>query len=220
VAVRPRPTVLSLSVLVASGGLFGAALQGVVTHGGLAMADPTLFGDVLARRAGWLTTVALATTELGYGPLVYALLLATGSLLWHRRRDWRTPLLALAVLATGQLVRLAVMRAVRRMRPPQQFWLAQPDGFSFPSGHTTTATMGYILIAWLLAQLWPARRIPLFVGAAVVAAAVGLSRVYLGVHWPSDVLAGWALGLAWLSLAALAMPIWHFQRVHAHNRAG
>ena len=217
-AVRPRPSVLSLSILVASGGLFGAALQGVLAHGGLTLADPTLFVDVLARRAGWLSTVALVTTELGYGPLVYALLLATGFLLWHRQRDWRAPLIALTVLATGQLVRLAVMRAVRRTRPPPQFWLAQPDGFSFPSGHTTTATLGYLLIAWLLAQLWPAKRIPLFVAAAGIAATVGLSRVYLGVHWPTDVLAGWALGLAWLSLAALAMRTWHFQEVLGHNR--
>jgi undecaprenyl-diphosphatase len=81
------------------------------------------------------------------------------------------------------------MEAVHRMRPSHEFWLAQPGGFSFPSGHTITATLGYVLVAWLLTQLWPAKRIPLFAGAGMLAAAVGLSRLYLGVHWPSDVLA-------------------------------
>jgi undecaprenyl-diphosphatase len=205
-----RPIVLSLSVLVASGWLFAGVVQDVMAGDGVALADPKVSADILARRTPPLNVVARATTELG-SAVVYPLLLAAGVLLWRRRRDWRTPVMALMVLGTGQLVRLGVMEVVRRPRPPQQFWLAQPDGFAFPSGHTTTATIAYLLIARLLAQLWPVKRTLLFVGAGVLAAAVGVSRVYLGVHWPSDALGGWSLGTAWLALVALAVQARRFR---------
>jgi undecaprenyl-diphosphatase len=107
-----RPIVLSLSVLVASGWLFGGLLQDVLARDGVSLADPALLGDIMAHRTQWLTIVAKVITELG-GPLVYAFLLATGLLLWRRHRDWRRPVLALGVLGAGQLVRFGIMSLIQ-----------------------------------------------------------------------------------------------------------
>lgn len=77
---------------------------------------------------------------------------------------------------------------------------------SFPSGHATTSAVVYLTIGVLLAQratTWPARALYLL-GAVILVGAVGLSRIYLGVHFPTDVLAGWALGAAW-ALICLAV---------------
>ena len=79
----------------------------------------------------------------------------------------------------------------------------QAGGYAFPSGHTTTATVGYGLAAALLIVLFPRVRAVIAVAAVVLIAGVGLSRTYLGVHWPTDVLGGWALGTSWLALGAL-----------------
>ncbi|MCA1671781.1 MAG: bifunctional DedA family/phosphatase PAP2 family protein [Actinobacteria bacterium] len=207
-----RSVVLGLSVLVVSGWLFGGLLQDVLARDGVALADPALLGAVMVHRTGWLTVIATGVTQLGWSPVVYALLLATGVLVWHRQHDWRRPVLALAVLGAGQLLHIAMMDAVHRVRPPREFWLVQPYGFSFPSGHTMTATVGYALLAWLLCRFWLSKQVVLIVLAGGLAVTVGMSRVYLGVHWPSDVLASWCLGIAWLSLASLATLTWRFQQ--------
>lgn len=80
---------------------------------------------------------------------------------------------------------------------------------SFPSGHTMLATVVYLTLATMLARVTRRRRLKLyyFVVAGLVAVSVGVSRVYLGVHWPTDVIAGWAAGTAW------ALGVWLLARV-------
>ena len=124
-------------------------------------------------------------------------------LLALRRLGQRRWLVAgLVGLATGQLVRWSVMTSVGRPRPAHEFWLTGAGGQSFPSGHTTTATLGYGLLGYLLWRLCRKRwqRLALVGTGLVLAGAVGASRAYLGVHWVSDVVGGWSLGLFWLGL--------------------
>ena len=81
---------------------------------------------------------------------------------------------------------------------------------SFPSGHSTLSAATYLTLAAILSSLDRRRRFKAFVFALaiLVTVAVGVSRVYLGVHWPTDVLAGWTLGAAWALLARVALGLW------------
>ena len=122
-------------------------------------------------------------------------------------RHWHGALaLAIAVPAT-QLVVDLIKSAVERPRP--DLALTDAAGHSFPSGHSATSVALYALLAYALARLarGHSRRAIVLCGAAI-AASVGVSRVWLGAHYPTDVLAGWAVGaavaaLAWLAVAGL-----------------
>ncbi|HEY2286646.1 MAG TPA: phosphatase PAP2 family protein, partial [Streptosporangiaceae bacterium] len=99
---------------------------------------------------------------------------------------------------------------VGRARPPVADWAGAASGLSFPSGHTTAATLAALSGAWVLAARarpgWPRRAV--WAGAAACAVTVGWSRVWLGVHWPTDVTAGWLFGVAWTAacVAAITVP--------------
>ncbi len=185
-------------------GLFSALTVTVSAHPERGAVDSRLLSTVANHRSGALTALAKVTTTLGTGYVVYPVLAAAGVILWWRRGRWLPGAAALAFLLAGQGVRLAVNRGVARPRPPQSLHLVNAWGDAFPSGHTTTATIGYGLTALLLLKLASSgrRRYLMWAPAVVIAACVGGSRVYLGVHWPSDVLGGWLLGAAWVALAA------------------
>jgi len=109
----------------------------------------------------------------------------------------------LLVVASGAAMRRALSRRVARARPPSSAWLVEPKGYSLPSRHTTVAalTVGACVRSMTL------RGSPRWLASAVAAVAVGTSRVWLGVHWPSDVLAGWPFAEAWLRLTDATCPI-------------
>lgn len=95
--------------------------------------------------------------------------------------------------------------AVGRARPTAALQVGGPDvGNAFPSGHATQTISFYGMLAVVLIVAYaPRRRWPLVIGAALVTLVVGASRLYLGVHWLTDVLGGYALGLAWLSFVMI-----------------
>ena len=96
-----------------------------------------------------------------------------------------------------------------RPRPELVSHLVDVTSFSFPSGHATMATITYLTLGVLLARVQERRRMKLYLLAVaiLVALIVGISRVYLGVHWPTDVLAGWCVGAAW-ALACWLVATW------------
>jgi membrane-associated phospholipid phosphatase len=109
-------------------------------------------------------------------------------------------LLSLAA-STGVYAEIFCNKMIGRSRPPVTDWAGAAGGASFPSGHTTTASMFALAAAWALAASvrpgW--RRRAIWAGAGVYAVTVGWSRVWLGVHWPTDVAGGWLFSLAWLA---------------------
>jgi len=154
-----------------------------------------------------LTFVMLAATSLGseflLAPLA-AILLWRWTATGRRRLAVRAAVLGLSAELLAQLLKLALARP----RPPVFFGLSPAETHSFPSGHAFVATVFYGLVAMVFLAGSPSRgkRAAVAALACLGSLAIGFSRVYLGYHYPSDVLAGWALAAAWLALAKLTLP--------------
>lgn len=117
----------------------------------------------------------------------------------------RAALFILASVAGGQLLSSLLKLGVDRPRPDLVSHLAEVYTLSFPSGHAMLSAVTYLTLGSLLARVLPGRALKTYVLAVAVIATllVGVSRIYLGVHWPSDVLAGWCAGSAWAMLCWL-----------------
>ena len=155
-----------------------------------------LFG--YAGESPWLGTAARWVTELGGAAL---LLPATGIgfAILFQRRAWRDAGLLALITLSGRLLVELQKGWTARVRPDAMGHLVPVESLSFPSGHAANATMVWLCLALLLPR--QSRTRTLAVWAAVwVALLVGVSRVMLGVHWPSDVVGGWAFGLFWTLL--------------------
>jgi undecaprenyl-diphosphatase len=159
--------------------------------------------SVRHRPHGW-ATAARAVTATGTGPCPYLAAAVGGWLGGGRtaRRGVPVALLAVVVLLAGQSVRTGLMVVFHRARPPAADWAAHASGHSFPSGHSASGAMAAGLLAWGLLRALPgtAGRVAAAL-CAVAALLIGATRVYLGVHWPTDVLGGWLFAGCWLAVA-------------------
>lgn len=139
-------------------------------------------------------------TQLG-SPVVDVVIGAVALFLVHRREY---PLLVAWLFANlgGKVIEYVIKNTVHRTRPQYAAEFLHGVSYSFPSGHTMGSTICYLMLAYIIGA-WPGatsrRRWIAFVVAAVVIVAVAFSRVYLGVHYPSDVAGGFAAGMAWLT---------------------
>jgi undecaprenyl-diphosphatase len=120
-------------------------------------------------------------------------------------RQWRMAWLALGAALGGQALALGLKAVFARARPDEVFHATVAAGHSFPSSHAMMSAVVCLTLAALLARLTPStrQRVYIVATAALVTGLVGVSRVYLGVHWASDVVAGWAGGAAWALLCWL-----------------
>lgn len=148
----------------------------------------------------WLEEAAVEITALGGYPIITLLSLAVIGYLAISRRGWSALYVAVSV-AGGAALSSVLKSFFERPRPDLVEQLDVIHTASFPSGHATAITVMYLTLASLFVRFLPTLREKIYVLAVAVfvAVLVGLTRVYLGVHWPSDVLAGWALGAAWAS---------------------
>ena len=146
----------------------------------------------------WLTTAAMDVTALGSVTVLTLIVLFVASLFAALRR-WREAGVLLLAAGGGVALSQALKLVFGRARPDEALRLVDAINASFPSGHAMLSAVVWLTLGALVARFADRRRVKVFAlaGAAVVTVLVGLSRVYLGVHWPSDVLAGWALGAAW-----------------------
>jgi undecaprenyl-diphosphatase len=158
-------------------------------------------------RAGWFTDATKVFTYLGSAPVIWALTVACAVFLVARRR-WVELGVLLAGMALTTFGFHEIKVAVDRPRPEDG--LVAASGSAFPSGHAAYSVLYVWLAVTIVLRLRPgmARGAAVVAGGIALTAAVGLSRVYLNVHYLSDVSAGWALGVASFSLcAAVALVI-------------
>lgn len=158
-------------------------------------------GLLLLGHAGERPHLVLAArwlTELG-GAWVLLPATAAGAALLLWRRDWRGAVLLVAITLSGRLLVELQKVGIGRLRPDSNEHLVAVSNLSFPSAHAANAVMVWLCLALLLPR--GARGRAAAVWAAVwLALAIGVTRVMLGVHWPSDVIGGWSFGLAWTLL--------------------
>lgn len=205
--------VLGVSLLSVIGVLGFFAIAGSVMEGDTQKVDEAIlrwFRDPVdpssARGPAWLTEVAIDITAMGSTVVLVLVVLAVSGFLWLQKQ---TRLLALlfAAMAGGTVLNALLKTTFARPRPSVVPHLREVFTFSFPSGHAALSAIVYLTIGVLLLEVVTGRasRLYCLVVAMTATFLIGFSRVFLGVHYPSDVLAGWAAGITWAALCWLAM---------------
>ncbi|MFH9818237.1 phosphatase PAP2 family protein [Streptomyces sp. NPDC017230] len=205
----PAALVVVCAVLLAA--LAGAT---AAAHGAPFGVDDAVHAWVLGHRPPWAVAAAVAVSVTGSGVPAYLLVAFAGALAVEAAW-WRGALLGALALVSVQMPRIVLASWLARPRPPAADWAWTASGYAMPSGHTTTsAAVAVLLTAGAYRAVRGRARPLLLVLPALWAAAVGFSRVYLGVHWPTDVLAGWLLAAVWAGLLGM------FLVFHRRRKAG
>jgi undecaprenyl-diphosphatase len=210
-----RPPRGALVVLVALGvlgaafaALIFAALAALVTLGVTQGPDEAALRWVAARRTPALDWVMAEVTTLGNTTVMAMVACIAALFLWaagHRR----SVLLLWLTAGAGVIANSLLKAYFDRARPDVIEALAQVMSTSFPSGHAMNSLIVYGSVAFVVAQLEPTRTLQrlTWAVAALLVLTIGVSRVYLGVHYPSDVVAGFAAGAGWLVLLPVASAV-------------
>jgi undecaprenyl-diphosphatase len=149
----------------------------------------------------WLQIMFRDITQLGgYAVVMLISLAVIGYLLMDGKRS--AALWVLVSVSGGAVISNLLKLAIERPRPDLVARLVEVNTSSFPSGHATLAAVTYLTLGALLSRVEARRRAKIYVlmVAVVLTVLIGVSRIYLGVHWPTDVLAGWCVGAAWAML--------------------
>lgn len=201
----PEPRVL-IALLGAAGVLWAlkAVFENFIRGGGASFDTRILFmfrsasdpADPLGPE--WVERVARDLTSLG-SFAVLTLVITTSVLFLFMARQARTARMVLAAIAGGGALTASLKALFGRARPDPLLHEVVVTSASFPSGHTVMAAVTFLTLGALVARTLPGRQLKAYVMSVsvIVTLLVGISRIYLGVHWPSDVLAGWSLGAAW-----------------------
>lgn len=198
--------------------IIGLVVVMVAAIGFAALAERVMAGDTLhvdesilrlmdKMGSPFMDNIALEVTALGARVVVWMVVLIASVFLWSSRHHYSAALLWVSMLGAG-FVNAALKVSFSRPRPDVFPWRTQHVGMaSFPSGHAMTSVVVYGTLAFLIARLAPTgflKRLT-WTLAIIVILLIGWSRLYLGVHWPSDVLAGFVMGTAWAIICGLGM---------------
>ncbi len=214
--MRDRAFVLLLAALVPVGSAAGFVVLAEEVNEGetlsvdnailLAMREPGDPGD--PRGPAWVESMGRDLTALGSTVVIVFITAAIGGGLLLLR-NYQAVLFMLIAVGGGQAISSLLKFGFNRPRPDLVPHAVDVYTASFPSGHSMLSAIIYLTLAALLSRLTKSAALRLYIVAAamVLTVLVGISRVYLGVHYPSDVLAGWAAGLAWAATCWLVAAI-------------
>ncbi len=181
-----------------------AALATIVSVSNSLSLDESVQTWVVEHRTSAVTSALQLVTWLGSAAVLYPATFVLALWWWRRGRDWRSGVMLAAALAGSTALYNIFKPLIERPRPPAQDAVGTYTHWSFPSGHATQC-MGFFAMLLVLVCFAGRARLHLWaVAAALVVLTVGASRIYLGAHWLTDVLGGYALGGAWVSLLTVA----------------
>ena len=218
---------LALQLLAGAAAIVGAALAVGYLATNIATGDPLTILD--ARIAVWFhvhartpfTEMMLLLSRVnGYGGIL--VLSALFAILLARRREWQWIAFVVVAVPGGMAINVLAKLAFARQRPSFDDPLVMLSTYSFPSGHAVSSTLFYgALAAFLTPRVTMSVRPWLWIGALAIVALVALSRVYLGAHYLTDVVAGVAVGIAWLACCMVAWLayLWRSRRRVAQTTA-
>ena len=202
---------LGALVLIGASWLFGGIAEDVLTGDPLTVIDVRVAAWFHARATPVLTKTMLVITNL-HGPTAISILMVVAVLYLAWKRDWYWLICLMVTTPSGMLLNVLMKHAFHRARPSFDSPLLELPSFSFPSGHVAGTTLFYGVLAAMLVSRVAAWRsqVVIVVTALALVILVALSRVYLGVHYLSDVLGAFAEALAWLTLCLLGIhTYWH-----------
>lgn len=151
--------------------------------------------------------IMLAFTSLGEPNLLLALSVSLGIILWVRKHHSEAT--TIGVTGAGAIgLNILLKQLFARARP--QLWerTVEVKFYSFPSGHAMISMVIYGWLGYLLGSRFPKQRWWIYGLTIILVAVIGLSRLYLGVHWPTDVIAGYSAGLVWLITCIYSLEVW------------
>jgi len=209
---------LIFGALIAVLGTYAFAELARLVSGGHTQAfDDAVLRWMQRHQTPWLEGLMMEITMLGTWIVVLSIVSIAGLFLWLTRHRYSAVLLLVAT-AGGIGLNNILKVGFSRPRPHIFEWGTHVSSWSFPSGHAMSATVVYVTVAYLAARLQKKHvaRLATLVIAAVIVATICFSRLYLGVHYPSDVLAGVIIGLSWAAFCMATLEaIQRFAKRHA-----
>ncbi|XZO01937.1 MAG: phosphatase PAP2 family protein [Microcoleus sp.] len=202
--------------------LAGLAIAGLALWGFATLAKEVLEKETYAFDTSILLTlkelhtplrdrIMIGFTFLGEPNLLLALCVSLVIILWTQKHRSEATTIALAGAGAVGL-NLLLKKVFARARP--QLWERAVDVrfYSFPSGHAMVSMVIYGLLGYFLGSRFPKQRWWIYILTILLVAVIGLSRLYLGVHWPTDIIAGYTAGLVWLIACIMSLEVWKQSR--------
>jgi len=197
---------LGAGVLIAAAWLFGAIAEDIVTGDRLTVLDVEIARWLRAHATPQATRWMLLVTDL-HSTVAVSCYAAVGAVALAWRRHWRHLTTVFVCIAGGLALNVLMKLAFHRARPTLDDPLLTLSSYSFPSGHVAGSTLMYgLIVAWTFTRTSrPLVRAGVVIAATAAIALVAFTRMYLGVHYLSDVVAAFAEGVAWLALCMSAL---------------
>ena len=181
---------------------------------GLRQFDESVFELIYTLRSEPFTRIVTFVTHLG-GALAYFVFIPFIALwLYYKGYNWKIPLQSVIVLFTAFLLNVGLKYFIARPRPGINLRLVEAYSYSFPSGHSMSAMAFYGFLVYLVFKYTKSKRRKAlaFIVLVGLVIAIGISRIYLGVHYATDVMAGFVVGLSWLMICIMAIRSIEFYR--------